>query len=274
MEEAGQRGDRRLAAGDSVVFIDRKRRRYLRTLRAGAKISLRDGTIEADSLIGSTDGVRIVNSANETFLVLRPTYPDLVLLLPREAQVIYPKDIASILLWGDVFPGTHVIEAGVGPGALTMALLRAVGEGGRVTSYEVREDHIEMAKKNVARFFGPAPQWSVKLGDVYEGIEESGVDRVIFDLPEPWRALDGASRALVAGGVLVAYVPTVLQVKSLVDALHQHPAFGAVETFETLQRFWHVREISIRPEHRMVAHTGFLTVARRLSFSASPLSPQ
>jgi tRNA (adenine57-N1/adenine58-N1)-methyltransferase catalytic subunit len=263
----------RLTAGDSVMFIDRKRRRYLRTLRAGVKIPLRDGTIDADALIGSADGVRIANSANETFLVLRPTYPDLVLLLPREAQVIYPKDIASILVWGDVSPGATVIEAGVGPGALSMALLRAVGPSGRVVSYDCRADHIEMAKKNVARFFGEAPQWTVKLGDVYESIDEKTVDRVIFDLPEPWRALEGAAAALVAGGVLVAYVPTVLQVKALVDALHTHSAFGATETFETLQRFWHVREISIRPEHRMVAHTGFVTVARRLALE-TPLSPR
>jgi tRNA (adenine57-N1/adenine58-N1)-methyltransferase len=268
--EHGTRG--RLEAGDAVMFIDRKRRRYLRTLRAGAKISLRDGTIEADALIGSADGVRITNSANETFLVLRPTYPDLVLLLPREAQVIYPKDIASILVWGDLFPGARVVEAGVGPGALTMALLRSVGGSGHVISYDCRADHIEMAKKNVARFFGDAPRWTVKLGDVYDSIDEKDVDRVIFDLPEPWRALESAAGALVAGGVLVGYVPTVLQVKALVDALHAHPAFGAIETFETLQRFWHVREISIRPEHRMVAHTGFVTVARRLA-PETPLSP-
>jgi tRNA (adenine57-N1/adenine58-N1)-methyltransferase len=273
MSDSEQRARGRLAAGDSVMFIDRKRRRYLRTLRSGAKIPLRDGTIEADALIGSADGVHIANSANETFLVLRPTYPDLVLRLPREAQVIYPKDIASILMWGDLFPGAHVVEAGVGPGALSMALLRAVGANGRVISYDCRGDHIEMAKKNVARFFGDAPQWTVKLGDVYESIDERDVDRVIFDLPEPWRALEGAAGALVAGGVLVGYVPTVLQVKALVDALHGHPAFGAIETFETLQRFWHVREISIRPEHRMVAHTGFVTVARRLAVE-TPLSPR
>jgi tRNA (adenine57-N1/adenine58-N1)-methyltransferase catalytic subunit len=262
-----------LRAGDSVLFIDRKRRRYLRMLRAGVKIPLRDGTIECDALIGGPDGRRIANSANETFLVLRPTYADLVLHLPREAQVIYPKDIASILVWGDVFPGATVVEAGVGPGALTMALLRAVGPGGRLVSYDCREDHIEMARKNVSRFFGDAPQWTVKHGDVYDEIEESEVDRIVLDLPEPWRALDVAAKALVPGGVLVGYVPTVLQVKSLVDALHHHEGFGAVETFETLQRFWHVREISIRPEHRMVAHTGFITVARRLFFPASPLSP-
>ncbi len=254
-----------LRSGDAVLFIDRKHRRYLRTLRAGTRVPLRDGNVECDALIGEYDGRRVANSANETFLVLRPTYADLVLHLPRQAQVIYPKDVASILVWGDVFPGATVVEAGVGPGALTIALLRAVGARGRVVSYDCRDDHIEMARKNIARFFGDAPQWTVKSGDVYAAIDESDVDRVIFDVPEPWRALDVAARALLPGGVLVGYVPTVLQVKSLVDHLHQHPDFGAVETFETLQRFWHVRELSIRPEHRMVAHTGFLTIARRLA---------
>lgn len=248
-----------------MLFVDRKHRRYLRTLKVGTKIPLRDGTIDCDSLIGGEDGRRIKNSANETFLMLRPTYADLILHLPRQAQVIYPKDVASMLVWGDVFPGATVVEAGVGPGALTMALLRAVGPAGRVISYELRADHIEMAKRNVARFHGDAPQWTVRGGDVYAAIEETDVDRVLLDVPEPWRALDVVAGALVAGGVFVGYLPTVLQVKSLVDALHEHPAFGAAETFETLQRFWHVKEISIRPEHRMVAHTGFLTVARRLA---------
>ncbi len=261
-------GEGRLRAGDAVLFIDRKQRRYLRTLKTGTKIPLRDGTIDCDTLIGRDDGRRIKNSANETFLMLRPTYADLILHLPRQAQVIYPKDVSSILVWGDVFPGATVIEAGVGPGALTMALLRAVGPAGRVISYELREDHVEMARKNVARFHGEAPQWTVRIGDVYEKIEETSVDRIVLDVPEPWRALDAVAGALVAGGVFVGYVPTVLQVKSLVDALHQHPAFGAPETFETMQRFWHVKEISIRPEHRMVAHTGFLTVARRMARDA------
>jgi tRNA (adenine57-N1/adenine58-N1)-methyltransferase len=254
-----------LRAGDSVLLIDRKSRRYLRTLRAGSRISVRDGTVESDSLIGRPDGSRVVGSANEIFLVLRPSYADLALRLPREAQVIYPKDAAAILVWGDIFPGATVVEAGVGPGALTIALLRAVGDEGRVVSYECREDHVEMARKNVARFFGEAPNWTVKLGDVYQGIDEPEVDRVVLDVPEPWRALEAAARALVSGGVLIGYVPTVLQVKSFVDAVHAHPGFGAIETFETLQRFWYVREISIRPEHRMVAHTGFLTIARRLA---------
>jgi tRNA (adenine57-N1/adenine58-N1)-methyltransferase len=254
-----------LAPGDSVLFIDRKDRRYLRTLKPGARITVRDGKLDCDSLIGRPDGSRVTSSANDTFVVLRPSYADLVLNLPRQAQVIYPKDAGSILVWGDIFPGAIVVESGVGPGALTIALLRAAGPQGRVISYECREDHIEMARKNVARFYGDAPNWTAKLGDVYASIDETEIDRLVLDVPEPWRALEPAARALVPGGVLVGYVPTVLQVKSLVDALHQSPAFGAIDTFETLQRFWHVREISIRPEHRMVAHTGFLTVARRLA---------
>jgi len=254
-----------LREGDSVLFIDRKDRRYLRTLKAAAALQVRDGKVSCDALIGQSDGSRVTSSANETFLVLRPSYADLVLHLPRQAQVIYPKDAAAILVWGDVFPGATLIEAGVGPGALTIALLRAVGAGGRVISYDCREDHIEIARKNVARFYGDAANWTAKLGDVYEALDETEIDRLVLDVPEPWRALTPAARALVPGGVLVGYVPTVLQVKSLVDALHQTPAFGAIDTFETLQRFWHVREISIRPEHRMVAHTGFLTIARRLS---------
>jgi len=255
----------RLRPGDSVLFIDRKDRRYLRLLRAGARIPVRGGTVDCDALIGEPDGRRVTNSANETFLVLRPTYADLVLHLPRQAQVIYPKDAAAILAWGDVFPGATVVEAGVGPGALTIALLRAVGAEGRVISYESREDHVDMARKNVARFFGEAPNWTPKQGDVYEGIDETDVDRFVLDVPEPWRALGTAARALSPGGVLVGYVPTVLQVKAFVDALHASDAFAATETFETLQRFWHVREISIRPEHRMIAHTGFLTISRRLA---------
>jgi len=257
--------DGRLAAGDSVLFIDRKQRRTLRTLRPGTKFPVRGGSVDSDALIGEYDGCRVINSAGEGFLVLRPTYAELVLHLPRQAQVIYPKDVGPILVWGDIFPGARVVEAGVGPGALTIALLRAVGPHGAVISYDRRQDHIEMARRNVARFVGEAPTWTVKGGDVYESIEETSIDRIVLDLPEPWRALDVAARSLLAGGVVVAYVPTVLQVKTLVDALHRHPSFAAVETFETLQRFWHVREISVRPEHRMVAHTGFLTVARRLA---------
>jgi tRNA (adenine57-N1/adenine58-N1)-methyltransferase catalytic subunit len=255
----------KLCDGDAILLIDRKHRQYLKTLRAGGKLSVRGGKIDCDALIGLAEGSRIQTSMGDWFLALRPTYAQLVPNLPRAAQVIYPKDVGSILVWGDVRPGATVVEAGVGAGALTIALLRVIGPEGRLVSYESREDHIEMARGNVARFYGEAPHWTVKQGDVYEDVTESDVDRVLLDVPEPWRALPAAARVLVPGGVFVGYLPTVLQVKTLVDELARHPQFGAVETFETLQRFWFVGERSIRPEHRMVAHTGFITVARRLA---------
>lgn len=254
-----------LASGDSVLFIDRKDRQYLKLLRPGAKISVRGGQVECDAVIGLPEGSRVKNSMNETFIVLRPTYAQLVPNLPRQAQVIYPKDVGFILLWGDIVPGATVLEAGVGPGALTIALLRAVGPNGRLISYECREDFAQMAADNVARFFGAAPNWTLKSGDVYEAIPESAIDRLVLDVPEPWRTLDHAAACLRPGGVFVGYLPTVLQVKTLVDELQQHDSFGAIESFENLLRFWHVRGQSIRPEHRMVAHTGFLVIARRLA---------
>lgn len=251
--------------GDAVLFIDRKDRRYLKLLRAGATLSVRGGQVPCDEVIGLPEGSRVRSSIGDVFLALRPTYAELVLNLPREAQVIYPKDVGQILVWGDVYPGAAVLEAGVGPGALTLALLRAVGPGGRVISYELREDHVRMARNNLERFGGPIENWTVKIADVYAAIDERDLDRIVLDVPEPWRALDNVALALRPGGLLVGYLPTVLQVKSLVDALYGHAAFGLTQTFETLTRFWHVRGQSIRPEHRMVAHTGFLTIARRLA---------
>ena len=193
--------------------------------------------------------------------------------LPRQAQVIYPKDIGPILLWGDIYPGATVIEVGAGPGALTMALLRAVGAAGRVITYEIREDFIEMAQRNVRRFLGEAPNWTVKHADARLGFEERGIDRLTCDMPEPWTVLDAAADALRAGGVILGYVPTVLQVKQFVDALRLHGGFAGVEVFEVMQRFWHVQGQSVRPDHRMVAHTGFVIVARRLVPGRIALTP-
>ena len=260
----------RLRAGDAVLFIDSKEREYLRVLRPGSRVHVRGGTLMADHLIGLEEGRTVYNSAKEAFLLVRPTFAQLVPNLPRRAQVIYPKDIGPILLWGDIYPGATVVEVGAGPGALSMALLRAVGPAGRVISYEARSDFAEMAQANVRQFYGPAANWTVKLADALEGVEERGVDRMTLDVAEPWHLLPMAAAALRYGGLIVGYVPTVMQVKQFVDALRAHGAFAAIRSFETLLRFWHVKNLSIRPEHRMIGHTGFIVVARRVTEAAIP----
>ncbi len=254
-----------LRAEEAVVLIDRKERTYLRVLRPGRSISVRGAPLPCDALIGLAEGSTVETAAGEPLLVLRPTYAQLIPSLPRRAQPIYPKDVGPILLWGDIWPGAHVVEVGTGPGALTIALLRAVGPTGRLTSYEAREDFAVLARDNVARYHGPAPNWTFRIADAFAGLEERQVDRLVVDLAEPWHLLDAAAAALRPGAVVTAFVPTALQVKQAVDGFRQHGAFGAVESLETLVRFWHVRDRSVRPEHRMVAHTGFLVFARRLA---------
>jgi tRNA (adenine57-N1/adenine58-N1)-methyltransferase len=259
-----QRVSAQLRAGDAVLFVDRKEREYLRVLRPGTRVHLRSGTMQADHLIGLEEGRIVYNSAQEPFLMFRPSFAQLIPNLPRRAQVIYPKDIGPILVWGDIYPGATVVEVGAGPGALSMALLRAIGPEGRLVSYEARADFAEMAQGNVRQFYGDAPNWTVKVADALGGIDERGVDRMTVDIAEPWRLLAVAAAALRPGGLIVGYVPTVLQVKQLVDGLRVHGGFGAVRSFETLVRFWHVKDLSIRPEHRMIGHTGFIVVARRV----------
>lgn len=258
-----------LRAGEDVLLVDRKGREYLRTLTANKTIHLRSGSFVLNEIIGLPDGSVVPNSGGEPFLVLRPTYASLIPHLPRKAQVIYPKDVGLILLWGDIYPGARVLEVGTGPGALTMALLRAVGPTGHLYSYELREDFATMARSNVERFHGTASNWTLKLADIREGIAERHLDRIIIDLPEPWRLLPEAWRALRPGAVLIAYVPTVLQMKHFVDSARLQ-GFASVEALENLLRNWHVEGQSIRPEHRMVAHTGFVITARRLAVKPEP----
>lgn len=253
-----------LQPGDDVLFVDTKEREYLRTLKPGSRISLHKGSFQADRIIGLPEGSLVYTQNNEPFRILRPTYAHLIPNLPRRAQVIYPKDVGVMLLWGDIYPGASVVEVGAGPGSLTIALLRAIGPTGTLTTIELREDHAAMARANVARFFGNAPNWTVQLADAYEGFVAHDIDRLLIDIPEPWRVLPHAAKALRPGGVLVGYVPTVVQVKALVDDLRAHPGFDAVEVMENFHRYWHVKDLSVRPEHRMVAHTGFIIIARRV----------
>jgi len=253
-----------LRSGDPVLLVDRKQRHYLRVLHQGSKISVRGAAFECDELIGLQEGTSLQSSLGERFRIVRPTYANLIPCLPRQAQVIYPKDIGQILVCGDIFPGARVVEVGVGPGALTIALLRAVGPEGKVVSYEIREDFCAMARRNVSLFCGRGGDWQLVNADARVGINESDVDRLVIDIPQPWEVVEPAVNSLRPGGVLVSFIPTVLQLKSIVDALRSHPSFDLVESLETLSRTWHVSGLSVRPDHRMVAHTGFLVIARRV----------
>ena len=258
---------RTLIEGERVLLVDRKDRRYLVTLHKGRSFQSHAGVIEHDSIIGRSEGEelearqkdgRVTNSAR--YLVLRPTLADVVIGMPRGAQVIYPKDLGAILMAADIFPGARVLEAGVGSGALSMAMLRA---GAVITGYELREDFAARARANVEAFLGPDQPYDVQVRDVYVGIDDDGFDRVVLDLAEPWQVVPHAKSALVPGGILLAYLPTINQTAEL-RALLDQSGFTMAETFEILRRTWHIEGRSVRPDHRMVAHTGFITTARLL----------
>lgn len=254
-----------LCEGEPIILLDRKDREYLARLDRNRPLAIRGGKVSVEELIGRDEGCTVRSSVNEPFLVFRPSLPQLIPNLPRNAQVIYPKDLGPILIWADLFPGARVVEAGVGAGALSMTLLRAIGGSGQLISYEIREDFADMARKTLSKYFGPAPNWTLKIADVETELEETDVDRVVLDLPEPWKVVDRVWNALKPGGILLSYLPTVIQVKSLVDALRADKRFACIETMEMLMRFWHIKGMSVRPQHRMIAHTGFLTTARRLA---------
>jgi tRNA (adenine57-N1/adenine58-N1)-methyltransferase len=252
------------AAGDRVLLVDAKRRRHLVTLAPGGKFHSHAGVLDHDALLGVPEGSTVRTTLGARLLAVRPTLSEYVLEMPRGAQVIYPKDLGPILMLADVFPGARVLESGVGSGALSLAVLRAIGPAGRLVGYEIRDDFAKRARANVEGFLGTDVPFDVEVRDAYEGIDAVELDRVLLDLPEPWRMVKHAEQAMVSGGILLAYLPTIGQVARLREEL-AGSAFGMVETLEVLQRTWHVDGQSVRPDHRMVAHTGFLTHARLLA---------
>jgi len=253
------------AEGDKVLLIDGKQRRYLIDLAVGAEFHSHAGLVPHVDIIGRPEGTRVVSTKGARYIALRPTLEDFVLEMPRGAQVIYPKDLATICMIGDIKPGVRVFETGLGSGALSMAMLRA---GAHITGYEIREDFANRAVANVRSFLGEEPlsRYSVSIRDAYLGIDEKGFDRMVLDLPEPWNVVPHASEALLPGGILVAYTPSITQAVKVREALGVNRGeWVAMRTLEVLHRTWHIEGEAVRPDHRMVAHTAFLTTARLLT---------
>jgi len=261
-------------AGERILLTDSRDRRYLIVLGTGKQFHSHLGAIEHDDLIGAPEGSTVRTTNGAPLTAFRPTLSDFVLKMKRGAQVVYPKDIGLILIYADIFPGATVLEAGTGSGSLTLALSRAVGPEGRVISYEVREDHHEQASQNIAAWYegsgGKPENLELRIGNVFDGVGDgrggrmSGIDRMIFDLPEPWQAIGSATESLAPGGIFCCYLPTIPQVSQTVEAMRR-ARFSFLTTLEGLVRTWNVDGQSVRPDHRMVAHTGFIVVGRKLA---------
>jgi len=249
--------------GEDVLLVSPKREEHLITLAAGKVFGTHKGNLQHDDLIGREDGCRAWTAMGDEYRAFRPTYIQFIMNQKRHAQIIYPKDTGAILMWADIFPGATVIEAGIGWGALTIKLLETVGPQGRVISYEVREDFAASGAKTVRRYLGDCPNHEVKVRDIYQGIDEREVDRIVLDLPEPWQAVPHAREALLPGGILLAYLPSTIQVKQLCDRLAEEGGFSDPETFEVIQRPWHVKGMSVRPVQWMFSHSAFLVVTRK-----------
>ncbi|WP_022872444.1 tRNA (adenine-N1)-methyltransferase [Nesterenkonia alba] len=265
-----------LKPGERVQLTDPKGRKSTITLAEGGQWHTHQGVLRHETLIGQPEGIVVTNDAGQPYQVLRPLLNDYVLSMPRGATVVYPKDSAQIIQVADIFPGARVVEAGVGSGALSISLLRAVGDTGTLTSYERREEFAEIARGNVEGFFGEAhPGWSIRLGDLQQQAPEhqqpGSVDRVVLDMLAPWECLEAVKHMLAPGGVWVSYVATVTQLSRLAEQIRASEGFTEPEGHETMLRTWHLDGLAVRPDHRMVAHTGFLLSTRRLADNQTPL---
>jgi len=247
------------AVGEKVLILDSKKRRYLATLSDGGQFHSHSGVLEHNDIVGSHEGTVLKSTKGAHYSILRPTLEDFVLEMPRGAQVIYPKDLAPICMIGDIGPGMRVFETGVGSGALSMTMLRY---GATITGYDIREDFANRATSNVRSFLGEEAleRYTVEIRDSYEGIDGSDYDRVVLDLPEPWNVVPHAEKVLRTGGLLVAYTPSITQAVQVRKAMGD--AWIESRTIEVLHRSWHIEGMAVRPDHRMVAHTAFLTVSR------------
>jgi tRNA (adenine57-N1/adenine58-N1)-methyltransferase len=251
--------------GDQVQLTDPKGHQHRLVLTAGKTFHTHRGAVAHDDLIGQPEGSLVVSAGGTPYIALRPLLADYTLSMARGAAVVYPKDAAQIIAMADIFPGATVVEAGAGSGALSCWLLRAVGEEGLLLSYERRPDFAEVARTNVERYFGgPHPAWRLTVGDLPAG-EITDTDRMVLDMLAPWEHTDTAAAALVPGGLVCCYVATTTQLARIVTALRDQGSFAEPAAWETMQRGWHVDGLAVRPEHRMVGHTGFLVTARRLA---------
>jgi tRNA (adenine57-N1/adenine58-N1)-methyltransferase len=263
---ASAEGPDLLSVGDRVQLSDTKGKLHTVTLEPGKLFHTHKGAIAHDDLIGRSEGVVVMSTGGIAYLALRPLLSDFVLSMPRGATVIYPKDSAQIVAMADVYPGARVLEAGLGSGALTCSLIRAVGEHGHVHSYERRADFADVAEQNLATFFGAVPRtWMVTVGDLVDVISPDPIDRAILDMLAPWECVGAVADVLRPGGVLCVYVATTTQLSTTVETLRDHGGFTEPAASETIMRTWHVEGLAVRPDHRMIGHTGFLVTSRRLA---------
>lgn len=255
-----------LEPGDRITLTDQKGRKKSIVLEAGKVWHTSKGGVPHDEIIGRPDGITVRSAGGMQYLVLRPLLAEFTISMPREAAVVYPKDAAQILMWTDIFPGARVLEAGVGSGALTLSLLRAIGPQGRLYSYERRQQFADRARANVETFLsGPHPAWELTVGDLVDVIRDEPLDRAILDMLAPWECIDAVGERLIPGGVLCCYVATATQLGRVADTLRAHGGFTEPHMTETTVRDWHAEGLAIRPGHATTSHTGFLVWSRRLA---------
>ncbi len=258
--------DRNFQYGDRVQLTDAKGKLYSITLTAGAEWHTHKGMLKHDELVGIPEGSIVATNGELKFQAFRPLLADYVLSMPRGATIIYPKDAAMILGVADIKPGVRVLEAGVGSGALSISILRAIGENGFLHSVEIRDDFAKISEKNVSSYFGKKPvNWKLSIGALQEQQLENSYDRVVLDMLAPWECMDVVSNALVPGGVFMSYVATTTQLSRIAEAIKDSGNFTEPESSETIVRGWHHEGLAVRPQHRMIGHTGFLVFARRMA---------